>query len=83
MGGGVVVPAVPFLFPGVVVLHRYNTDSGGELRGRHCVSGAAGTVVVSPAGHELCFLPGGCVRHLSLVGHRDWLHRLHRHRERL
>ncbi len=83
MGGGAAVPAVSFLFPGVVVLRGHHTDRGGELRGRHCVSGAAGTVVVSSDGNELCFLPGGCVRHLSLVGHRDWLHRLHRHRERL
>ena len=30
-----------------------------------------------------CLLPGGGVRDLSLVGHRDWLHRLYRHRERI
>lgn len=83
MGGGTAVPAVSFLFTGVVVLRGHHADRGGELRGRYRVPGTAGAAVVSPAGYELRFLPFRCVRHLSLVGHCDWLHRLYRHRERL
>ena len=81
MGGGAAVPAVSFLFPGAVVLRGHHADRGGELRGRHRDAGTAGAAVVSPAGYELRFLPFRCVRHLSLVGHCDWLHRLHRHCE--
>lgn len=33
VGGGVAVPAVSFLSPGVVVLRGHHTDRGGELRG--------------------------------------------------
>lgn len=81
MGGGTAVPAVSFLFPGVVVLHRYNTDSGGELRGRYRGPGTAGAPAVSPAGHELRFLPGGGVWHLSLVGDRHRVYHIHRYCE--